>query len=278
MRRLTFAILITLTLLTGCTSRSQHFVPNPSPLPPRGQAYVNIIADWNHLEGGGFRPASTGHDVPPITHVGTRLIYPDANATFSQAVERDDAAFEGVITLSVPPSDNVNLQVVTVHYNGTWNAGADGNRVLGMAVLKGIQIRDQEVLELRLSDLDWIEATWWAEESVQQQLWNRVIYIEDETDVFKPSIWVTDPFQYDGGTSYADRLIRLSGNSIPRENIDGNRRIEVWCQKNESSCSMQPYLDASKFNLPTDGSVYAIVNPALPGGRVKVIWTQNGSE
>ncbi|MGE5593975.1 MAG: hypothetical protein ACM3X3_09895 [Betaproteobacteria bacterium] len=179
-----------------------------------------------------------------------------------QSVKRRVAEDTGVITMEVPAAQAANLYVAAVKYSSEWW----GSRAIYYGVVRNLSLPGGTMVEIRMSDIEWVEASWHVAEA-EESIWNGDrIYEASAMQEFieRPEIYVRDPFQVGENLSYDNLLIRINGHSSPRENSDGWRRFLIRADNpqvghdNVAEYEFNPYLAGDKFNLPPPCSRYWI--------------------
>lgn len=218
-----------------------------------GMQTVNLRVDWSKLRQSTTSKLNDGmaHAVSDnglnITHVGSRLVYPKNNASFTQSVVKDTGS-TSLITLQVPATDTAHLYVVAVHEaNGV-------RKALKMGVRRNISILANSPINLTLDSLTLIDTDW--------NVIDTTVIISGDTIRMNASnasankilnIRVTDPYQI--GTafvSYSNKIIKFYGSGFEYGNTDGWRRFGIDILNKSSSTTIDkfwPYIDGSLFNL-----------------------------
>ncbi len=206
-------------LVTGCFGGSTGpIAPSPSP-PSESKSLLKIAVQWN-----GFSQPALARicQVNPndITHVGARLEYSSDSAVFMQSVEKQIANDIGVITMEVPAAQSANLYLAAVKYSTEWW----GSRALYYGVIRNLTLPGGTIVEIRMSDIEWVEASWHPSPE-EESIWNGERIYEGDASRFlleRPAIYVRDPFQTgERPKVYDSLLIQINGSSNYGENPDG---------------------------------------------------------
>jgi hypothetical protein len=210
--------------------------------------------DWEDFKTVDFKRMSRGEELPEdtgvVTHTGVRVIYPDENAAYSQSVTRDIAETQGIITLKIPSTSNAKMYVLAVH--DSENPQNQRTRLLGY--VENFAIPEGSVTTITMSDIDWVEATWYPGEGYEN-FENGLTASKDEERYFFP-IYVRDPFQIGEEITYSQSILRINGNSSFRDNTDGWRRFDISHRNvavgtvHTEEYFFQPCVDYLLFNLP----------------------------
>jgi hypothetical protein len=248
-RRYTVLFLV-LVLLSACSSSS-----NLTPKPSEGKSLVQVDIDWNALSGVDVEPSalSGGAINAHVDTIGARLVYPNENAAFTQAVSRQDAATNGILTLEVPATNQAHLYLVTVNM--------ENQTAYSYAMAENLRLEKDAVVSMTLDDFQWIEATWVFEDddyaaSIES---GRIELPSNEYEVVA-RIKVRDPFQEGKEASYDTSLIGHYGISSMRENIDGWLHFDAYLRNKFTGTPntdnyhwFQPNVDGIQFNLGNKG-------------------------
>jgi len=221
-----------------------------------GMQIVNIRVDWKKLRqsitsklNDGMVNAISDSGLN-ITHVGSRLVYPKNNASFTQSVVKDTGSTK-LITLQVPATDTAHLFIVAVHEsNGVYKA-------LKMGVKRNISILANTPINLTLDSLTLTDTDW--------NVIDTTVIITSDTIRMTASngisnkilnIRVTDPYQINiTQISYSNRIVKFYGTGHSYENSDGWRKFGISVSNKSTTISTEtfwPYIDGSLFNLNGD--------------------------
>jgi hypothetical protein len=250
--------LILLLLLSGCQGAD--------PKPNIGKSLLQVTIDWSKLDEEEIQVASlTAKDAAHVNGIGARLVYPNENATFTQATSRTVAGTKGVITLDVPATNQAHLYLVAVN--------TEEQIVFHYALAENLRLEANAVLPLTIDDFQWIEATWEPEMDYAVSVQNKHFELPREETIVKVDLKVRDPFQDGKQASYEATLIGLLGMSSMKENVNGWLEFEAFLKNptpgvvNTDYHWLQPCVDGASFNLGNKGYYIA---PVLE--RVKVDW------
>lgn len=218
-----------------------------------GMQTVNLRVDWSKLrqpltskleDGMAYAISDSGLN---ITHVGSRLVYPKNNASFTQSVVKDTGS-TSLITLQVPATDTAHLFVVAVHEsNGV-------RKALKMGVKRNIRILSNTPINLTLDSLTLIDTDWGVVDTTATISGDTIRMTSSRDDARKVlNIRATDPYQI-GTTfiSYSNRIVKFYGSGFEYGNTDGWRKFGIDVLNRSSSTTIDkfwPYIDGSLFNL-----------------------------
>lgn len=143
------SLLLMVIPLVGCSSSS---LPTASP----GKSLIQISIDWSDLARTNMQDTSVAFTSHEINAVGARLVYPGENASFTQAISKETAKKQGVITFEVPTSDQAHLYLVAVN--------TDTQTTFSYALTRNLVLEDNSVLPMTIAGFQWVEATWIVED------------------------------------------------------------------------------------------------------------------
>ena len=232
-------------LLVGCGSSTVTTPPIGD-----GEAYVSIVVDWTGFEEVAISAQTDA--TPAVTSVGARMVYVQENAVFTQAVSRETAASQGVITLAVPTTDHARLKIAVVHESAVQR----GDRVLYLGHIDHLGIAKDEILEVTMGDFDLIEPSWQVHEDYLTDFLAGGFAADKDRRFFSLPIEVRDPFQEGELLDWNRRIIRLDGSGNLGVSHGGwrpgNASVENLQQSQTHSVTstFNIYLDGSMFNLP----------------------------
>lgn len=235
-------------------------------VPTKDKARLKVAIDWEQFASHTTKGLGTNEMTPiGITHVGARLEYPSESAVFMQSVKREVAESIGVITMEVSPAERADLYLVAVMQgDGTWQ----GNRARYLGVVRGLALPERTTIEIKMDDIDWIEASWHVS-AEDEAIWNATRQYEASAlDEYldRPVIYVRDPFQVGrDDIEYDASFLGINGCSWIRGNIEGWREFAIGAKNSllgndhfMDDYSFQPCIDGRKFNLPSEGGRYLI--------------------
>jgi len=218
-----------------------------------GMQTVNLRVDWSKLrqpmtskleDGMAYAISDSGLN---ITHVGSRLVYPKNNASFTQSVVKDTGS-TSLITLQVPATDTAHLYVIAVHEaNGV-------RKALKMGVKRNIRILSNTLINLTLDSLTLMDTDWSVTDTTVTISSDTIRMTSSRDDTRKVlNVRVTDPYQV-GTTfiSYSNRIVKFYGSGFEYGNIDGWRKFGIDVLNRSSATTIDtfwPYIDGSLFNL-----------------------------
>ncbi len=218
-----------------------------------GMQTVNLRVDWSKLQqsttsklndGMAYAISDSGLN---ITHVGSRLVYPKNNASFTQSVVKDTGS-TSLITLQVPATDTAHLYVIAVHeVNGV-------RKALKMGVKRNISIAANTPINFTLDSLTLIDTDWNVTDTTVTISGDTIRMNASNASANKIlNIRVTDPYQI--GTafvSYSNKITKFYGSGFEYGNTDGWRRFGIDVSNKSLSTTIDkfwPYIDGSLFNL-----------------------------
>lgn len=218
-----------------------------------GMQTVNLRVDWSKLRqpmtsklenGMAYAISDSGLN---ITHVGSRLVYPKNNASFTQSVVKDTGS-ASLITLQVPATDTAHLYVIAVYEsNGV-------RKALKMGVKRNIRILSNTPINLTLDSLTLMDTDWGVTDTTVTISSDTIRMTSSRDDSRKVlNVRATDPYQI-GTTfiSYSNRIVKFYGSGFEYGNIDGWRKFGIEVLNRSSSTTIDkfwPYIDGSLFNL-----------------------------
>lgn len=221
-----------------------------------GMQTISVRVDWNKLkqsitdklnDGMVYAISDSGLN---ITHVGSRLVYPKNNASFTQSVVKDTGS-TSLITLQVPATDTAHLFVVAVHEsNGV-------RKVLKMGVKRNIRILANTPINLTLDSLTLTDTDWNVTDTTITITGDTIRMTASNSLSSKVlNIRVTDPYQI-GTTSitHSNSIIKFYGSGYGYGNIDGWRKFGIIVSNKSTITTTDtfwPYIDGSLFNLNGD--------------------------
>lgn len=128
--------------------------------PTTGQT-VNLVVDWSKLSQSsimsGLNEGNLVASTVDIDQVGSRLVYVNEDAAFTQAVNKTGSTQPQLITLQVPPTDNADLYVVAT---GRECPTCIRRFAVKLGVKRGIKIKKDTLITLTLDSLSLISANW----------------------------------------------------------------------------------------------------------------------
>lgn len=215
-----------------------------------GMQTVNIRVDWSKLrqlttskleDGMSYAISDSGLN---ITHVGSRLVYPKNNASFTQSVVKDTGS-TSLITLQVPATDTAHLYVVAVH------EASGVRKALKMGVKRNIRILANTPINLTLDSLTLIDTDWSVVDTTIS-VTNDTIRVTASSNTTL-DVRAADPYQI-GTTfiSYSNRIVKFYGSGTEYGNTDGWRKFGIQILNKSSATTIDtfwPYIDGSLFNL-----------------------------
>lgn len=172
------------------------------------------------------------------------------------------AETQGIITLKVPPTKKADLYVVAV----------DDRRqeAVWFGVKRNIAIQGEATIQIRMEDLDWVQANWELEGFIDLDTGNRIQHLitreDNKTIITLPKessrvevvAQVSDPFQPGEPGPWEELFIKLEGVGYVRSTIDGKREMYSRFknpkpgQANETvHLGFQPVLASQMFYLST---------------------------
>jgi len=212
---------------------------------------VNLRVDWSKLRQSTTSKLNDGlaHAVSDnglnITHVGSRLVYPKNNASFTQSVVKDTGS-TSLITLQVPATDTAHLYVIAVHEaNGV-------RKALKMGVKRNIRILANTPINLTLDSLTLIDTDWLVSDTTISTVNDTIRLTATDTLMKIVNIKITDPYQINQSTSFSNTIVKFYGSGFGYGNTDGWRRYGIDIRYKSSNVSIDkfwPYIDGSLFNL-----------------------------
>lgn len=247
-----------LLLLTGCQGVDQK--------PPAGKSLLQVTIDWSKLAGQEVKVATLAtKDMVLVDRIGARLVYPNEDATFTQATSKAVAGKKGVITLEVPATNKAHLYLVAVN--------SEAQTAHYYALAENLRLEADAILPLTIDDFRWVEAIWEPEPAYAVSVQNKRFELPYNETKVKVDLKVRDPFQEGKKASYETSLIESYGRSSMKENVNGWLDFEAFLENptpgvvNTDYYWLQPYVDGGSFNLGNKGYYIA---PVLE--RVKVDW------
>jgi len=260
-------ILVILFLLSGCsdTVKEDDYIS--------GEGNLKVVVNWDEINNLQTQQLSNDiintqeNNTIQVTHTAARVEYVGQNAVFTQMVERQTAVEEGIITFQIPATNNANLYSVAVHISGEYNQ----NRALYLGKVKNIQIPADGIVEVKMSDLDWVEATWYPYEEYSN-FESEIMVASKEDEYYKMPIYVRDPYHIGEDLSYSSLLVGISGTSSSGDNPDGWRTFDVYNKNHDIGVvheenygfdkrdhGFQPHVDSNKFNLDDSNGRFYIL-------------------
>ena len=216
-----------------------------------GMQTINLRVDWNKLNqiGSAINDGmvyAISDSALNITHIGSRLVYPKNNASFTQSVVRDTTGSTSLITLQVPATDTAHLYVVAVHEaNGV-------RKALKMGVKRNIRILANSPINLTLDSLTLI-TTDWSVTDTNVNIVNDTIRLTTNDTLSKVvNIRMTDPYQINQTPNYANTIVKFLGSGYDYGNTDGWRKLGIMIHNMSTPVTVNkfwPYIDGSLFNL-----------------------------
>lgn len=264
-----FWALLCLALIVSCSDSVTDSDPDPSDPPASEEEeekqLISIAVDWQNLDQIQDSDLMSLDD-NEITHFGVRLVYEDENAVYMQAVEKESAEEEGLITLEVPPTDNAQFYAVAVKDDGGMSSYLQlAGAMYDISILQG------EPQEWGVDDFEWIEPYWEVIEEKQDDFESGQFAADKDDEHLLIIVYARHPFQHE--------LFGLNGSSqgCEREERDGYYSVCVRVDnptpgtENTSEHSFWPFLNYSYFNLP-EGRRYIVEKQ----GTVEVHWNDTG--
>lgn len=258
--------------LSGCT----ELTPENLSSGEESGTLLEVTVDWDYLEGmvtdqtwnqsGSSSQVYNINNEQDITHVGARIEYQEAEASFSQSTTKSLADDEGIITLDVPPTDNANIYLAAVSYDD------DNQSALLFAGKEGISIEEDTANEWTIDDFEWTTTEWYVDEEYQQEFDMGVFHVDKDKSRFELPYYVTYPFHQGQDPTYEQVLVGLSGTGSLGENTDAYHEHIVSAENpspgetGETTHTFNPYLVSEHFSLPPGR--YKIE----PVGEFTVIW------
>lgn len=260
MKKLVLGFLVSflvIFLIGGCNN------PSEDDTYVGGQGNLKVVINWgdfssSQIQSISYNKNSVQVEYDQITHTGARVVYIDENASFTQSVERKTAEDQGIITFNIPSTDNAKLYTVAVHHSDQYN----GNRALWLGVVENLQIPSNGVVEVKMNDINWVKASWYPDKDYEN--FESGLTAPKEDKYFKIPIYVRDPLQIGKTPSYDKLYVGINGHSSVGENPSGWRLFKIYNENNEintnheETYNFQPFVNSSKFNLPSEGSRYFI--------------------
>jgi len=222
---------------------------------------VNISVSWSELESiiasKSKLEDSNQNAEERITHFGTRLVYVQENAVFTQSVERNNEDDQEIITLEVPPTEEAYLFVTAVDFEGT-------KKALLLGTLDNITMNQGTVYHWSIEDLDWIVPEWTVEEGLADEYSNGVITADKDDSDFELTLHVSDPYysildKHSSHVGYDDNMIKFNGTgSIVDSEKSKTRDFRFILENPETGNentkfydNIYPWLDSQMFGLPS---------------------------
>lgn len=256
-------ILVIPTLLSGCNDN----VPKGAYQSGSGNLKVTINwNDFNNVETNKISTQDTSYS--KITHTGARVVYVGESTSFTQRVKRKTAEDEGIITFKIPTTDNAKLYTVAVHHSQEYK----GNRALFLGIKENLQIPNEGIVEVSMSDINWIKASWYPYENYKD--FEDGLTADNDKEEHIIPIYVRDPFQVGKTPRYDSLYIKINGHSSPKENPDGWRTFHISNENTSDEAphtetyNFQPYVSSTKFNLPTENGRY-FIKPMVEDYEIK---------
>ncbi|MCG8514715.1 MAG: hypothetical protein MI740_11270 [Halanaerobiales bacterium] len=264
---LVLVLLGVIILLVGCWNNN---------LDDRGKGNLKVVINWDDFSRLQTQISlnqilSQKIDYDQITHTGARVIYPKYNASFSQSVKKEIAEEQGIITFSIPSTENAKLYVVAVRFSGQ-EENMENNKALWFGVVENIAIPVDGIVEITMNDINWTTASWRPGEGYENYALGFKAPREEE--VHKIPIYVRDPFQVGENPSWNQLYVKIWGRSNYGNNSNGWRLFQIYNgnehigETNTKKYHFQPYIEPSLFNL-TNASGYSI--PPI-ADRFEVSW------
>jgi len=243
-------LFLVLVFLSACSSSS-----NLTPKPSDGKSLVQVDIDWDALLGVNIEPStlSVGAINTHADTIGARLVYPNENAAFTQAVSRQDAATNSILTFEVPVTNQAHLYLVAVNM--------ENQTAYSYAMAENLRLEKDSVASMTIDDFQWIEATWVFEDNdYAASIGSGRIELPFGEHEVITRIKVRDPFQEGKEASYDTSLIGHYGISSMRENIDGWLHFDAYLRNQfpgtpntDNYHWFQPNVDGIQFNLGNKG-------------------------
>jgi len=195
-----------------------------------------------------------------ITHFGIRLVYPTANAVFIQSVAKIDVENQALITLEVPPAENIFMFAVAV----------SSNQAILFGTMDSINVVKGQEYNWKVEDFTWTQTDWMVVDSLKSVYETGTITASRNSLKFDLPIWVKNPF-YDflartsTGAGYLSSPIKINGSGGGGFDQKSNQYTDIIFTFGNPSpgtagttiiSDTYPRLDASMFNLP--GKYYVI--------------------
>lgn len=221
-----------------------------SPITDQERARVLISFDWQDFDGDQVFAQSLEGPLT-VSSVGARLEYVEENASFTQAVSRQTASEQGVITLEVPPTRRANLFIVAVHEGERYRS----ERALYLGTIHDLALERGTVQNIAIDNFKIVKAEWYVVDSHLNDYLSGSFTANKDEEFFYLPILVRDPYQVGQKPSRGNTIIKAAGRSSQRENDDGWRRIDVAAANtliggvHDKDEAFWPYLDGSLFNL-----------------------------
>jgi len=255
-RRTTYSALALALLLGACES------PVSTPDPQEAPATLTLSVDWAALDrvASASVPAANGaallvgevpNDPYPVNRVGVRIEYPTEDAVFIQTVNRQTAQTSGVISLVLPPANDVKMYLLAVHEN---LSGSDKEVAKAMAYSDLGKLVPGKAFKISTTSLALIPATWEFASGVPFTTLpdgTRQVTATSTTSRYAIRMNVTDPFgsfMYRTGTRV---FFGLNGSGVENESYAAGTRVmrqdvESWWG---SDWEFYPYINGGLFNL-----------------------------
>jgi hypothetical protein len=248
-----FAVLFLIVVLLSACSSSSNLTQKPS----AGKSLVQVDIDWSTLSGINIGPSAlpVGAVNAHVNTIGARLVYPEENAAFTQAISRQDAAANNILTLEVPATNRAHLYLVAVNM--------ENRTAYSYAMAENLRLEKDSVVALTIDDFQWIEAAWHFDDDYDDyatSIENGRIELPFSEHEVLTRIKVRDPFQEGKEASYDTSLIGHYGISSMRENIGGWLYFDAYLRNQFTGTPnvdthhwFQPCVDGIQFNLGNKG-------------------------
>ncbi len=216
-----------------------------------GMQTINLRVDWSKLNqfGSAINDGmvyAISDSVLNITHIGSRLVYPKDNASFTQSVTKDTTGSTSLITLQVPATDTAHLYIVAVHEaNGV-------RKALKMGVKRNIRILANTPINLTLDSLTLINTDWSVTDTNVTIVNDTIRLTANDTLGRVVKIRMSDPYQINQTPNYANTIVKFLGSGYDYGNTDGWRRLGIMIHNTSTSITINkfwPYIDGTLFNL-----------------------------
>lgn len=274
-RRTTYPALALALLLGACES------PVSTPDPQEAPATLTLSVDWAALDrvASAAVPAANGaallvgevpNDPYPVNRVGVRIEYPNEDAVFIQTVDRQTAQTSGVISLVLPPANDVKMYLLAVHEK---TGPSDKEVAKAMAYSDLGKLVPGKAFKFTTATLNLIPATWeFAPEVPFTILPNgtRQITASSANAEYKMEMRVVDPFgdvQSRAGTRVFIGLNGAGEDKLGAAN--GVRLLRQWVNRSwRPTAAFFPYVNGVFFNLGSAGR-FAV----LPEAKANITFT-----
>lgn len=165
-----------------------------------------------------------------IDQVGSRLVYVNDSAVFTQVVSKTNTSQPQLITLQVPPTDKADLYIVAT---GRECSNCVRRLAIKLGVKRGIKIRRDTLINLTLDSLTLVDARWYIDSTTKNYFTsNDTIFatrpVQRDTIYNSLDIRVSDPYQIGVNVPYIPTMfVGFFGSGRLGDNLSGMRLFRI---------------------------------------------------